>query len=219
MSEKMNKNMTKTVRKIDVANACGLSYGTVSNILNDSGLKYAPATVERVKRTAEEMGFVHGCCGHSFGSKRKPTCASTSGNFATRQEETDRMLYLRNEEMCTNAQIARKVGVSCSTVLARIGKQPKELTKISLTLRDERKARSRQLKRSLLLSRKIERFEQFKQVVSEINERVTALEMQAQRIAAEAKAAREKYSSKVVELNAYRAEAEKAAKELGRSLA
>ncbi len=116
-------------------------------------------------------------------------------------------------------RLRKKVGVNYLTVLNRIGKQPKELTKISLTLRDERKARSRQLKRSLLLSRKIERFEQFKQEVSEINERVTALEMQAQRIADEAKAAREKYSSKVVELDAFRKEAEKAAKELGRSLA
>ena len=219
MSEKMNKNMPQTVRKIDIANACGLSYGTVNNILNDTGLKYAPATIERVKRTAEEMGFVHGNCENLLKANQNRPIPPASGNFATRQEETDRMLYLRNEEMCTNAEIARKVGVTYITVLKRIGRQPKELTRISLTLRDERYARSRQLKHNLLLNKQIERFEQFKQEVSEIGERVTALETQAQRIADVAKAAREQYSSKVVELNAYRAEAEKAAKELGRSLA
>ena len=210
---------TQTVRKIDIAKACGVSFGTVNNILNDCGLKYAPATVDLVKKTAKEMGFVHGMCGAHQRSKWDDSLPSASGNFATRGEETARMLYLRNEELCTNAQIAKKVGLSHNAVLNRIGKQPKELTHMSCVLRDERKARSKQLRRNLILKRKIAQFEQFQQEANEINARAAELEAQAQRIADEAKAVREQYSSKVIELNQYRVEAEKAAKELGRSLA
>ena len=129
------------------------------------------------------------------------------------------MNYLRSKEARTNLEIAKLIGVSYPTVLNRIGKQPKELTEMSFALRGERMVRRNQARRQVLLKQKIAQFEAFQKETDAISARAAELEAQAQRIADEARAVREQYSSRVVELDAYRKEAESAAKALGRSLA
>jgi predicted transcriptional regulator len=207
----------------DIANECGLCVATVKRALSKSEHRQnmvAEKTKVRVRECAETMGYnPNRAKTIRYGKKSNRVVRSASGNFSTREEETKRMLYLRNEKVMTNPEIAEKVGVSYLTVLRRIGPQPKELTEMSLALAGERKVRRNQARRNVLLKQKIAQFEAFQKEAEAINAQAMELEAQAQKIADEAKAVREQYSSKVVQLDAYRKEAEKAAKELGRNLA
>lgn len=236
----MNQNVAqvamdteKVVTARDIATACGVSVGTVYTSLNDYsfGTKVSEKTKAVVKECAKRMGYnpkLAICYGYTRSAKnvrrktavtQQPILKSVSGNFATLQEETERMYYLRSKEARTNLEIAKLIGVSYPTVLKRIGPQPKELTEMSFALAGERKVRRNQARRNVLLKQKIAQFEQYQKEAEAINARAAELEAQAQRIADEAKAVREEYSSKIIELDTYRKEAELAAKKLGRNLA
>lgn len=223
----MNQSAMNTQRIVtakDVAKECGLATGTVYSILSNNYNAAGPRalkTVAFVKDTAKNMGYDPAMAmkkGVSAGN-----CGwlvrSASGNFSTRDEETQRMLFLRHKMAMTNPEIADKVGVSYTTVLKRIGPMPKDLLDMSYALRGERIVRRNQARRNVLFKQKIAQFEAFQKEAEAINAKAMELEAQAQKIADEAKAVREQYMGKVVELDVYRKEAEKAAKALGRNLA
>jgi len=214
-----NVESIKIITTFDIAKEVGFSQRTVTNILGSDNPRklyhYKSETIDLIRKTAEKMGYDPAFArGKGFREMYL-----TPKRFSSHEEETKYMLYLRTEFAMTNAEIAKKVGVCYLTVLHRIGPQPKELTKMSHILKGERIVRRNQARRQVLLSQKITKFEQFQREMSEIDARAAQLESEAQRISNEAKAIRDQYSIKVVELNQYRTEAEKAAKELGRSLA
>lgn len=238
MNQSINQNIVNTQKIItarDVANECGLSVQTVRDILSNNYASMGPRgikTVSLVKETAKNMGYdpkialAHGRekgLKSAKAIKKNPWINrihnSVSGNFATREEETQRMLDLRHKEAMTNPEISAKIGVSYANVLKRIGPMPKELLEMSYALRGERIVRRNQARHNVLLNKKIAQLEAFQKEAEAINARAMELEAQAQKIADEAKAVREQYASKVIEMDAYRREAEKAARALGRSLA
>jgi DNA-binding LacI/PurR family transcriptional regulator len=53
-------------RSIDVARHAGVSRTTVSHILNGQGDRFSPETVERVRRAAEELGYVPSSAGRAL---------------------------------------------------------------------------------------------------------------------------------------------------------
>ncbi len=57
MSKSQEKNFSSTITIIDVAREAGVSYGTVSRVINDSP-NVKPETRERVKEVINRMGFV-----------------------------------------------------------------------------------------------------------------------------------------------------------------
>lgn len=212
-----NIDSNKIITARDVAEKSGYALSTVYMALgknNKATSQYNSETVNRIRKVAEEMGYDPNRArrGHQLG---RHWTTSASGNFATRQEETERMLYLRHKKAMTNQEIADKIGVTHDTVVRRIGVQPKELTAMSFALYGERKARRNQARRHVLLKQKIAQFNRYKQEVDAINARALELEERAQRIADEAKAVRDQYSSKVIELGKYRKDAQAAATELG----
>lgn len=118
----------------DVAAKAGVSYQVAVHAM---GGKYVSAkTGEKVLAAARELGYVRPV----DREKKQPTAkkfmwktAANPAVFASREAETAAMLKLRNQ-CFTNAQIAKKTGVSYGTVFARIGKQPDSITKMSRKL-------------------------------------------------------------------------------------
>lgn len=229
MQEIMNSG--KIVTYNDIAKVLGLSLSTVANILQGHNTKnytrranYSAVTVELVERVANQMKYDPRKAiqiGHCsvIGKHHLSPITSTSGNFATRKEETERMLYLRNKKFMSNAQIAKKIGVCYLTVLKRIGYQPEEITEMSSKLRGEVIVRRNQMRRNLMLKQKIAEFEKYQAEIKESEKRANELEQQAQKIADEARIARESIAQKIIDLDSYRKEAEKAARELEKNLA
>lgn len=236
----MNASQNNIVTLQDIANELNLCRSTVVHALSD--LPYyqklvSSKTRERVRNCAKAMKYdpmlamrkskKDGCV---YAKKDSCVCGwfarSTSGNFATRQEETERMLFLRNKHAMTNPEIAKKMGVSYPVVLKRIGPQPKELTVMSYALRGERVTRRNHARRNLLLDQKISLLKVLQQEVDAQTKQTEQMEaeanramIEAQRLMDQAKQKRDQLSGKVIELESYRKEAQKAAKSLGRSLA
>ena len=218
------EGMTKRPTYEDVARESGFSKGTVRNILSPNSkerAKYAQETVDHVQKTAERIGWAnqgtekYRKIGEAIDAERKYL---QNSNFRSKHEERQRMLNLRSQGY-TNRLIAKKVGCSYNKVLDWIGCQPDEFTMESHKLQGQRMVLERKARERLGLSQKIAQFETFRKEAEAIDAKAKELELQAQRIADEAKAVREQYSAKVVELDAYRKEAEKAAAKLGRTLA
>lgn len=201
------QNTIVTVK--DIAKATGYALTTVYVALSGKNGYYNPHTMDKIRETAKIMGYDP--------KLARNWSTSTSGNFATRTEETNRMLQLRAEGY-TNAEIGKKVGVDYETVLNRIGRQPALLTKTSHTLRGERQRRRNTLRKQSIFQLKIAEYEKLQKDVEKQNGKIIELEMNAQRIADEAKFMRGQMENRIVELDAYRKEAEKAANALGVSL-
>lgn len=53
-------------RSIDVARRAGVSRATVSHVLNGQGDRFSPETVERVRRAAEDLGYVPSSAGRAL---------------------------------------------------------------------------------------------------------------------------------------------------------
>lgn len=193
----------------DIARIAGTTYSTTRTALVSESSKVGSNTRSKIRAIAERVGY---------SPKKRRSCNYYDGNFGSREEEHRKMRELRKKGF-TNPEIAKKIGRHYMTVLHAIGPQPKELTEMSFALAGERRVRRNQLRREIILNQKIKQLEQSQKEVEEINARAAELEAQAQRIADEAKAVREQYSNKVIEMNAYRKEVEKVEKELKRSLA
>lgn len=212
----------------DIAQHCGLSFSTVRKIMSSGYTKkygsYSDKTIERVKTAAQELGYMP----KGSEERRKMTKVRVeakkelerakkywrNGNFHSGEEETQRMIYLRNNGH-TNAAIAKKTGRTIKTVLNKIGRQPKEYTKESFRLASERLRLEREAQRKRMLSVKVSEYEAYLTRVQEEERSVVAAEAEAQRVANEAAKKREEYAQKVIVLEFYRKEAEAAAKELG----
>lgn len=238
MEARNNTNVGNIIFARDVAEAAGCHIQSVYVAYqknNKNARNYNPETLERIRTIGASLGYdpVLAKKMKWTNRKNKGWTTSTSGNFASRAEETARMLFLRQNEAMTNMEIGRKIGVSDDTVRARIGNQPKELTKMSFALRGERVAHRNKARKNLLLNQKLSHFKALQQEVEEQTKQTEEMEaeatrameeanrimLEAQRIADEARGKREALQSKVIELDQYRKEAKKAAKSLGRVLA
>ena len=223
--------MTKHPNYMDVARECGMSKGAVRNILSPngkSGSHYAPETIANVFAAAERIGWASPGTPRYIEITKKIEEARNylhKSNFRCKEDEKRRMFALRQQGY-TNARIAKKVGCSHHKVIDWIGVQPDEYTHESAILAGKMRTEQRKARERLVLSQKISAFQsaqkeydagvlQAKQMEAE-SARIMA---EAQRIADEAKKKRIQLEEKVIELSAFRKEAELAAKALGRSLA
>ena len=208
--ENINVIPGKKYRMSDIARIAGVSYSTARESLTNDSPKIGKSTRSMIREIAARVGFTY--------SPRMIPYKCYDGIFSSKEEEVKKMLELR-EKGFGNKSIAKKVGRSYTTVLLAIGKQPNEITKMEMDLASEHTARKNLARREYFLNQKITKFEAFQKEAEAINAKAMELEAQAQKIADEAKAVREQYSSKVIEMDAYRKEVEKAAKALGRNLA
>lgn len=199
----------------DVAKATGYALATVRIALSGRNGNCKPSTMDKIREMAKIMGYNPKLAQRI--PKSRSWNVSSSGNFATRIEETNRMLQLRAEGY-TNAEIGKKVGLCHATVINRIGCQPAEFTKASTILWAERRVRRNALRRQAVLKTKIAEFENLQKAVELQTAKAYELEREAQRIADEAKFMRCQADNKIVELDKFRKEAEKAANALGVSL-
>lgn len=216
-----NAAQNTVVTAKDIAKATGYSLGTVYVALSGKNGNCKPSTMDKIREMAKIMGYDPKLAKKMNGLNKKGKTwswsTSTSGNFATRSEETNRMLRLRAEGY-TNVEIGKKIGVHVHTVLKRIGRQPALFTKTSHILSGERQRRRNTLRKQSIFQLKIAEYEKLQKDVEKQNGKIIELEMNAQRIADEAKFMRGQMENRIVELDAYRKEAEKAANALGVSL-
>lgn len=199
----------KVYNMADIARLAGTTYSTTRTALVSDSPKVGSATRSKIREIAKRVGYV---------PKQLRKYGYYDGNFGSREAEKQKMLELRRRGY-TNPEIAHMIGRHYVTVLHAIGPQPDELTEMSRALAAEGLVRRNQARKKYVLSQKIAQFETFRKEAEAIDAKAKELELQAQRIADEAKAVREQYSAKVVELDAYRKEAEEAAAKLGRTLA
>lgn len=134
----------------DVAQILGIPYQTVRNAMSTSvHNRYSTDLCSIVHDACEKLDVV---------SPRSPEGKVKAkerylhmlrsryyqgGNFHTEAEEIQRMQKLR-EEGYTNIEISRKVGRSYTTVLKKLGYQPKDMTENSMAKSGEARARKNQ---------------------------------------------------------------------------
>lgn len=145
---------TKANTMREIAEHLGISHQTVRNALcASSSLRMSDEMVSVIKEAVQKLDFVS----HRSAEGKQRTIDRLNavrrarfyygGNFHSEAEEIARMRQLR-EEGYTNMQIATKVGRSYHCVLAKIGKQPADMTansKVSSGIEKARKYQDRKL--------------------------------------------------------------------------
>lgn len=71
------------VRLKDVAEASGVSIGTVSRVLNDADWRIAESTRERVRRAADRLGYIPNVAAQSLRTNRTRTIAALTDSIVT----------------------------------------------------------------------------------------------------------------------------------------
>lgn len=121
-----------------IAKRLGLSKKTVNACMSKDAVRYSQKTVDLIRKTAEEMGYdpkearangVRNFYAKTADERRAKKEADylLTHNFPSKEAETRRMLYLKEQGM-SNADIGKAVGRCYRTVLNRIGKQPEDVT-------------------------------------------------------------------------------------------
>lgn len=177
--------MQQAVRHVtarDIAAHLGMSTSTVYDCLNSRySSKYQQSTVERVRSTAKQMGYVpRAQRAVQVAAKAYTWKKPANGIFKSREEETAAMSSLRVEGN-TNVEIAHRCGVSLPTVNRRIGAQPAELTACSCKLAGAVRSAKNRIKRSYQAQQQIA---QYNELAAKLNKQLeeakaTALQLKA----------------------------------------
>lgn len=140
----------------EIAKASGFGLGTVRNCLSDKcSANYKQSTVEKVRQTAADLGYKP----RTARSYRDRGDTPANSLFKSKSIETSAMLTLR-EQGHSNAEIARRCGVTVTTVRARIGNQPKALSAANRKLADTVRAEKSRIKRDFVAKKTVEEYNQ-----------------------------------------------------------
>lgn len=139
----------------EIAKASGFGLGTVRNCLSDKcSANYKQSTVEKVRQTAADLGYKPRTA-RSYRGRKTPA----NSLFKSKNIETSAMLTLR-EQGHSNAEIARRCGVTVTTVRARIGNQPKALSAANRKLAGTVRAEKSRIKRDFVAKKTVEEYNQ-----------------------------------------------------------
>lgn len=113
----------------DVASKAGVGYSTAAACLNGNKAGCSAATVAKVQKAAEELGYTKetAMLNRKYGSSFCKRNSPANSVFATRAAETAAMTQLRRTGH-SDVEVAHRCGVSKNTVLRRIGHQSAEIT-------------------------------------------------------------------------------------------
>ena len=113
----------------DIAAKAGVAYSTAAACLNGNKPGCCPATVAKVQKVAEELGYTKETARHNrkFGSHFHKCKSPANPVFESRIAETNAMLQLRKSGH-SDKEVAHRCGVCHETVVKRIGHQPAEIT-------------------------------------------------------------------------------------------
>lgn len=140
--------MNNVVTMRDVAAKAGVSITTANNCASpDRSKKYTKTTVEKVKAAIKELNYdpKKALRTSMANARAKKHNGPANSVFASRDAETAAMEQLRRSGYSNN-QIAKKCGVSYSTVKNRIGTQPKNMTQANLRLAKRHASAQRQIR-------------------------------------------------------------------------
>lgn len=110
-----------------IAEKLGLSKATVDICMCKNPRNYSEKTVDLVRSTAKEMGYVPRAEKKAAREQEKQMEYLRTHNFPSKEMETQRMVYLR-EQGFSNREIAKKIGRCVLTVRRRIGAQEKDMS-------------------------------------------------------------------------------------------
>lgn len=114
-----------------IAKRLGLSTQTVRNYMTKNTNGRSNPTVDLVRKTAEEMGYKTQKERSAESKARKERDYLLTHNFPSKEAETRRMLYLK-EQGYSSTDIGKAVGRCRNTVYRRIGKQSEDVTKANV---------------------------------------------------------------------------------------
>lgn len=146
---------TLRVTMKNVAEKLSMPLSTVQNCMNTNpnvNKRYSPNTVSFVRDAAAKMGYV---------SRKEAVEANVKtwygSNFKTKEDMIARMKELRGDGY-SNAEIARKIGVSWSTVLRNIGKQDTELSRQNVVMARRIRAQKDAARKQYVLNKPIREY-------------------------------------------------------------
>lgn len=167
-------NPVKIITAKDIAEKLGMKVSAVHRCFMKKPMGKA-AVVEKVLKTAEEMGYdtrkARGC--RTKIAAPKPEKFWCNGNFHSHKEEVARMLALR-EEGFSNAEIAKKIGRDRRCVTKNIGAQPTDMTKANRIHGQEHRAAENARRKAYVESHKVAVHNETVRKVNELTEKMNA---------------------------------------------